>query len=94
MVGAATGDEPDVDAMRDHILNGRRFWLGAVLLKEIKGGAGGSNRGHLGIGEESPAVPVGRGVHGADVGEADAKGIIEGGSCIESGIAAGAAADG
>ena len=94
MVCTAAGDEPDIDAMGDHILNGRRFGLGAVLLKEIEGGAGGGNRVHLGIGEKSPAVPVGRGVHGADVGEANAEGIIEGGGGIKGSIAAGAAADG
>ena len=93
MVGAAAGDEPDIDAMVDHILNGRRFRPGAMLLKKIEGGAGGGYRGHLGIGEESPAIPVGRGVHGADIGEANAEGIIEGGGSIEGSIAAGAAAD-
>ena len=94
VVGTATGDKPDIDAMGDHILNGRRFRLGAVLFKEIEGGSCGGNGIHLGIGEESPAVPVGRGVHGADIDEADAEGIIEGGGSIEGGIAAGAAADG
>ena len=94
VVGTATGDKPDIDAMGDHILNGRRFRLGAVLLKKEKGGAGRSNRVHLGIGEKSPAVPIGRGVHGADIGETDAEDVIQRGGCIESGIAAGAAADG
>ena len=94
MVGTAAGDEPDVNAVGDHVLNGRRLRLGAVLLKEIEGSAGGGDRIHLGIGEESPAVPIGRSVHGADVGEADAEGIIEGSGCVESGITAGAAADG
>ena len=94
MVGTAAGDEPDINAMGDHILYGRRFRLCAVLFKKIEGGAGGGYRVHLGIGEKSPAIPVGRGVHGADVGEADAEGIIEGSGCVESGITAGAAADG
>lgn len=94
MVGTAAGDEPDVNAVGDHVLNGRRLRLGAVLLKEIEGSAGGGDRVHLGRGEKSPAVPVGRGIHGADVGEADTEGIIEGGGSIECGIAAGAAADG
>lgn len=94
MIGAAAGDEPDVDAVGDHILNGRRFGLGAVLLKEKEGSAGGGNGVHLGIGEKGPAVPIGRGVHGADIGETDAEDIIQRGGCIESCIAAGAAADG
>ena len=94
MVGAAADDEPDINAMGDHILNGWRFRLGAVLLKKIEGGAGGGYRGHLGIGEECPAIPVGRGVHRADIGEASAEGIIEGGGSIKGSIAAGAAADG
>ena len=94
MVGTAAGDEPDVNAVGDHVLNGRRLRLGAVLLKEIEGSAGGGDRIHLGIGEESPAVPIGRSVHGADVGEADAEGIIEGSGCVESGITAGAASNG
>ena len=94
MVGTAAGDEPDVNAVTDHILYGRSIRLGGVLLKKIEGSAGGGNGVHLGFGEKSPAVPVGRGVHRADVGKSDAEGIIEGGSRIESGIAAGAAADG
>lgn len=94
VISAAAGDEPDVYAMGDHILNGRCFRLGSVLLKKIEGGAGRSNRVHLGIGKKSPAVPIGRGIHGTDIGEADAEGIIEGGGSIEGGIAAGTAADG
>ena len=93
VVGAAAGDEPNVNAVGDHILYSGRFRLGAVLLKKIEGGAGRGNGVHFGIGEKSPAVPVGRGIHRTDVGETDAKGIIEGGGCVESGITAGAAAD-
>ena len=94
MVCTAAGDEPDIDAMGDHILNSRRFRLGAVLLKKVEGGAGGGNGVHLGIGEKGPAVPVGRGVHRADIGEMDTESVIERGGSIEGGIAAGAAANG
>lgn len=94
MVSTAAGDEPDVYAMGDHILNGRRLRLCAVLLKEKEGGAGGGDRVHFVGGKKSPAVPIGRGVHRTDIGKTDAEGIIEGGGCIESSIAAGAAANG
>ena len=94
VVGAAASDEPSVDIVVYHGLYSRSIRLGAMLLKEIECSSCGSNRVHLGIGKKSPAVPIGRGIHGTDIGEADAEGIIEGGGSIEGGIAAGTAADG
>ena len=94
VVGAAAGDEPGINIVADNILNCRCFGLGAVLLKEIEGGAGGSDRVHFSIREKGPTIPVGCCIHGTDIGKADAEGIIEGGSCVESGIAAGTAAYG
>ena len=94
VVGAAASDEPSVDIVVYHGLYSRSIRLGAMLLKEIECSSCGSNRVHFGIREKGPAIPVGCCVHGTDIGKADAEGIIEGGSCVESGIAAGAAAYG
>lgn len=94
MVGAAAADEPGINIVADHILNCRCFGLGAVLLKEIEGGAGGSNRVHFGIRKKSPTIPIGCSIHGTDIGKADAESVVQGSCCIESGIAAGAAAYG
>ena len=94
VVGAAASDEPSVNVVVYHGMYSRSIRLGAMLLKEIECSSCGSNRVHFGIREKGPAIPVGCCVHGTDIGKADAEGIIEGGSCVESGIAAGAAAYG